>query len=328
MEKAHTNRPVWVGLFVLVGILFLIAGILMIGNLHETFKRKIQVFTLFDDVNGLQAGNNIWFSGVKIGTVSKLKFYSKSRVEVTMKVETNAQQYIHQDAMVKIGSDGLIGNRILVIYGGTSSFPPVKEGDTLHVEKAISTEDMMSMLQENNKNLLAITSDFKQISKSLASGEGSVGKLLKDETLYNNMNSAAVSLRNASGNADHMTASLRQFSDGLSKKGTLANDLATDTMVFRSVRQSALQLKQLTGNANAMIEELQRTSRNPKTALGVLLYNEKAGDDLQTTFKNLATGSAKLDDDLEAAQHSIFLRGYFKKKMKQEQIDLKTKSTE
>lgn len=111
----------------------------------------MKVTALFDDVSGLQVGNNIWFSGVKIGIVNKLLFYSKSKVAVTMKIDIKSQQYIRKDATnFKIGTDGLIGNKILVIYGGTSSSNEVNEGDTLGVEKTFSSDDMINMLQENN----------------------------------------------------------------------------------------------------------------------------------------------------------------------------------
>src|SRR3954468_20888319 len=105
MSNKQNKRAVLTGFFVFIGILFLVAGILMIGNINETFKRKMEIVSLFDDVSGLQQGNNVWFSGVKIGTVSSLHFYDKSQVEVRMKIETKAQQYIRRDAMVKIGTD-------------------------------------------------------------------------------------------------------------------------------------------------------------------------------------------------------------------------------
>src|ERR1035437_5247326 len=146
-----------------IGGLFVLAGILVVGNLHKTFDKKIKVISRFDDVNGLQTGNNIWFSGVKIGTVNNLHFFGKSQVEVIMNSETKAQQYIRKDPKVKISSDGLIGNKILVIYGGTARSKEVQQGDTLEVEKTFSSDDMINTFQENNKNLLAITADFKTI---------------------------------------------------------------------------------------------------------------------------------------------------------------------
>ncbi len=319
MNESSNKRAVIVGIFVLVGILFFIGGILMVGNLHETFKNKMEIVSLFDDVNGLQKGNNVWFSGVKIGTVTSLHFYGKSQVEVRLKIETKAQQYIRRDAKVKISSDGIIGNKILIIYGGTPKFGEVQEGDTLEVEKTFSTEDMINTLQENNKNFLAITSDFKVISKNLVAGEGTIGKLLKSDDVYANINATTASLKIASVKAQQLINSLAVFSEGLNKKGTLANELTTDTVVFNSFKISVLQLQQMADTASVFIENLKQAGENPNSTIGVLLRDEASGTRLKETIKNLESSSQKLDQDLEAAQHSIFLKGYFKKKAKSEE---------
>ena len=318
MNESPSRRAVLVGVFVLLGIIFFIGGILMIGNLHETFKNKMEVVSLFDDVNGLQKGNNVWFSGVKIGTVSSLHFYGKSQVEVRIKIDTKTQQYIRRDAMVKISSDGIIGNKILIIYGGTATSAMIQEGDTLGVEKTFSTEDMINTLQENNKNFLAITNDFKVISKGLVAGEGTIGKLLKDDAVYANINATTASLQLASAKAQQLVASLATFSAGLNKKGTLANELTTDTVVFKSVKATVLQLQQIADTATSFIADLKKAGANPNSPIGVLLRDEASGARIKETIKNLESSSQKLDEDLKAAQSSFLLKGYFKKKAKEE----------
>ena len=330
MNDSPNKRAVIVGIFVFVGMLFLVGGILMVGNLHETFKRKMQVMSFFDNVNGLQKGNNIWFSGVKIGTVSNLRFYGKSQVAVSLNIETKVQQYIRKDAKVKISTDGLIGNKILVIYGGTQGYDAVIEGDTLAVEAAISSEEMMNTLQENNKNLLVITTgfkdittdfkdvstNFKAISKKLTTTNGSIGKLLNDNALYDNINTTTVSLKKASAKAQELVGELSNFSSSLNKKGTLAHDLTTDTIVFNAIKSSILQLQNMADTANAFIADLKATASNPNSSIGVLLHDEQAGSYLKETLKSLESGSKKLDEDLEAVQHSFLLRRFFRKKAK------------
>ena len=249
MKAEPNKRAVVVGLFIAIGLVFLLAGILAVGNLHSTFVKKIHITAIFDDVNGLQAGNNVWFSGVKIGTVNKMSFYGESQVRVVVKIDEKSQQYIRKDAKVKISTDGLIGNKIIIIYGGTSLAQPVEDGDTLGIEKMVSTDEMMSTLQENNRNLLAITTDFKAISKKLADGEGTVGKLLKDESLYNSLDITLASLQRSSAHAEKLTASISDYGSKLNQKGTLANDLVTDTTVFKNVQASVRQLKKLTVTA-------------------------------------------------------------------------------
>ena len=316
MFESPNKRAVLVGVFVFLGLLFLLTGVLIVGNLRETFKRKMNVVVLFDDVGGLQKGNNIWLSGVKIGMVDHLKFYGKSQVEVSMSVDIKAQQFIPKDSKVKISNDGLIGNKILVVYGGTEKSLVVQEGDTLRVEKTFTSEDVIATLQENNKNLLAITTDFKTISKKIASGEGTIGKLLTDTSVFTNIDAATKSLQEATVKAQQLIGSLALFSSNLNKKGTLANELTTDTVVFKSVKASVLQLKQMADTATMFVANLKEASANPNSAVGVLLHNEESGARLKATIKNLESSSKKLDEDLEAAQHNFLLRGYFKKKAK------------
>lgn len=322
MIESPNKRAVIVGIFVLTGLVFLLAAVLVVGNLRETFKRKMEVVSLFEDVAGLQKGNNIWLSGVKIGTVESLDFYGESKVEVSMSIDRKAQQHIPKDAKVKISNDGLIGNKILVIYGGTEKGQVVQEGDTLGVEKTFTSEDVINTLQENNKNLLAITTDFKTISKRLASGEGTIGKLLTDTSVYTNINAATKSLQDATVKAQQLIGSLATFSSNLNKKGTLTNELTTDTIVFKSVKASVLQLQQMADTATVFIANLKKASANPNSAIGVLLHDDESGSRLKETIKNLESSSKKLDEDLEAAQHNFLLRGYFKKKAKTAESNL------
>ncbi|HEY5468946.1 MAG TPA: MlaD family protein [Bacteroidales bacterium] len=316
MNESPKKRAVIVGSFVFIGLIFLLGGILMVGNLRETFKNKLLIVAHFDEVNGLKKGNNIWFSGVKVGIVNNLTFYGKSQVEVSMNIATTVKQYIRKDAKVRISSDGLIGNKILVIYGGTEGAGEVIEGDTLGVEKTFSSEDMINTLQENNKNALAITNDLKAISARLSAGEGTLGKLLIDNSIYENINAATESLKRTSAKADQLVSSLVTFSSGLNRKGTLANELTTDTVVFNSIKASVKQLQLMADTATLFITNLKQAGSNPKTSVGVMLYDEESGTRLKETIKNLESSSKKLDEDLEAAQHNFLLKGYFKKKEK------------
>lgn len=323
MRESPNKRAVIVGLFVFIGLIFLVSGILMVGNLHETFTKKISIVAFFDDVNGLQVGNNIWFSGVKVGTVKDIHFHSRSAVAVTMQVDIKTKEYIRQDAKVKISADGLIGNKILVIFGGSGKFEEIQEGDTLVVEKAFSQEDMLKILQESNKNLLSITTDFKAISKKAATGEGTIGKLLNDNTLYDNANNAIRSIQQMSSKGQEVLNNLNTYSAQLNKEGTLANDLVTDTVVFNSIREFSQRLKQIADTTARLVTELKTISSDTTTSIGVLLHDKETGARLKETLKNLESSSKKLDEDLEAAQYSWPLKKGFKKLDKAKSDSLK-----
>jgi len=321
MRESQDKRAVIVGLFIIIGLIFLAGGILMVGNLHETFKKKITIVAFFEDVNGLQTGNNIWFSGVKIGIVKSIHFRSRTDVEVRMRVDVKTQEYIRQDAKVKISTDGLIGNKILVIYGGSEKYQQIQEGDTLEVEKTFSQEDMLKILQESNKNLNSITSDFKIISKKLVSGEGTIGKLLNDNSLYDNASKTILSIQRTSDKGQQLLNNLNTYTAQLNKEGTLANDLVTDTVVFNSIRDFAQRLKQIADTTSVLVTQLKLISSDSTTSIGVLLHDKEEGARIKEILKNLESSSQKLDKDLEAAQYSWPLKKGIKKMEKETKSD-------
>ena len=129
--RGENKRSVLVGIFVFLGIAILVVGVLTLGGQQKKFVTAIRLNAVFDDVGGLQTGNNIWFSGVKIGTVRKINFYGDSQVEIEMNVEESSAQYIRKDSKATISSDGLIGNKIIVIYGGSTEVPVVENGSPI-----------------------------------------------------------------------------------------------------------------------------------------------------------------------------------------------------
>jgi phospholipid/cholesterol/gamma-HCH transport system substrate-binding protein len=259
------------------------------------------------NVNGLGAGNNIWFSGVKVGTVKRVEFYGEADVQVFMNINIESKQYIRKNSKVKISTDGLIGNKIIEIYGGSFSALEIEAGDTLANETMLSTDQIMSTLQENNLNILKVTT-------KLASGDGTIGKLLDSDSVYKNIAAATRSLQRASANAEQLMVSLSGFTKKLNQKGTLVNDLVTDTVMVKSLRTSVLTLRSITDTATVFMNNIKEISANPKGPLAILLKDEEAGADLKSTLHNLNSGSAKLDEDLEAIQHNFLLRKYFRKK--------------
>jgi phospholipid/cholesterol/gamma-HCH transport system substrate-binding protein len=321
MKPIQSRRAVIVGIFISLGIVIFLAAILVLGGQKKTFAKTITLNAVFNDVSGLQKGNNIWFSGVKVGTVKKLKLVSESRVEVEMRVDQQSQDFIHKDSKAKIGSDGLIGNRIIIIYGGTPGHPTVKSGDTLQTDMPLNSAEMMNTLEESNKNLSAITSDFKLISKRLANGEGTVGKLLTNDSLANQLQVTAVTLQHASSNIQLLAANLANYTSKMQTKGVLANELVTDTILFNTLKSASLQIQEASRNAKELTNNLNDVSyklKDSSNVAGVLLHDQQAATNLRTTVENLQAGTKKFDEDMEALQHNFLFRGFFRKRAKQQ----------
>jgi phospholipid/cholesterol/gamma-HCH transport system substrate-binding protein len=321
MKQIQGKRAVIVGIFILIGVGIFMAAIVTLGGQKKTFTKGLVVKAVFDNVNGLQAGNNIWFSGVKVGTIKKMQLTPNARVIVYMNIEQKSTGFIHEDAKAKIGSDGLIGNKIVIIYGGTQTAPIVKADDILQVQTALSNDEVMNTLQENNKNLLAITGDFKAISRRLADGQGTMGKLLTDDALVNQLQSTALTLQKASVNLQLLTSNVADYTAKLQTRGVLANDLVSDTTLFKSLRSTAAQIQEASDNAKELTDSLKAVAlkiNDSSNTVGVLLHDQQTGANLRASVANLQAGTHKFDEDMEALQHNFLFRGFFRKRAKQE----------
>jgi phospholipid/cholesterol/gamma-HCH transport system substrate-binding protein len=326
MDASENRNSIIVGVFVLLGVAVFVIGVLTLGGQQKTFVKSIHISSIFNDVAGLKKGNNVWFSGVKVGTIKNITFTGPGQVDVVMSVDASTQQYIHRNAGVRISSDGLIGNKIIVIDGGSPQAPIVQDGDVLQSEKLLSTDDVMKTLQQNNQNLLAITTDFKQLSKQILAGKGTVGTLLADSSMGMQLKQTMRNLQAATQSAAQMAVSLNNFSNKMNTKGGLADNLLTDTVTFNRIRTSVSRLKDVADNAAALTDNLNKASGKLNTtdnALGVLLNDPKAAAKVQSTLDYLQQSSVKLNDDLEALQHNFLLKGFFKKKEKAKQDSLK-----
>jgi phospholipid/cholesterol/gamma-HCH transport system substrate-binding protein len=303
MKAAESKRLAFVGIFIFLAIVIFIAGILTLGGQQKRFSNTIKVYAIFNDVGGLKTGNNVWFSGVKIGTVKEIKFYGESQVRITMNIEEESQRYIRKNAKARIGSESLIGNRIIEIYGGTRKSPTVEENDLLASEEALDTDVMMETLQTNNKNLVSITGDFKTLSNQLVQGKGTMGAILNDSAMAENFRSIVSSLKQASATTVKASAALSQFTRKLNTTDGLANQLLTDTAVFGQLRTSVAQLEKTSTAAAEMTQNLNETTQkldNNNNAVGVLLNDAEFAGQLKNTMSVLEKSSINLNEDLEA----------------------------
>ena len=326
MDGTENRRAITVGIFLALGLVIFIVGVLTLGSAQKTFNKSIHISATFDDVAGLKKGNNVWFSGVKVGTISDVRFTGPSKVDVKMSIDETSQPYIHSDAGVKISSDGLIGNKIIVIEGGSPQAPVVQDGDVLQTEKVASTDDMLKTLQQNNENLLAITKDFKELSHKILQGKGTVGALLADSTMGLQLRATMRNLQATTESAARMAVQLDNFGKKLNTKGALADKLLTDTVTFNKIQASIAQLQKTVNSASELTQNLNTASKKLTTtdnAIGVLLNDPKGAEQVRTSLNNLQQSSIKLNDDLEAAQHNFLLKGFFKKKAKAQADSLK-----
>jgi phospholipid/cholesterol/gamma-HCH transport system substrate-binding protein len=324
MSEQNNKKQIAVGAFIFIGLAILVIGIFTIGGQRKAFVKSFQLVANFEDAQGLQAGNNVWLSGIKVGTVKKVAFNAGSGIEVILNVDKNARSHIHKNATARVSTDGLVGNKILVIDDGTASGPVIAEGDSLRGQHQGGTAEMLATLQANNANLLEITGNLKTISQKLAAGQGTLGQLINDPALGNGLKASIGNLQAASAGSERVIRNLQEYTASLHKPGSLADQLVTDTTVFANLKVTVARLNDAATAASAFAQKMQSTGEginnslgDPNTPIGLLLHDQETTDNLQRTIKNLRVSSAALADDLEAVQHSWLLRGFFRKKNNQ-----------
>ncbi|KAB7731347.1 MCE family protein [Rudanella paleaurantiibacter] len=322
MKAADNKRSITVGLFVLIGIIIFIGGVLFLGGQQKRFVKTVMVKAIFDDVGGLKVGNNVWFSGVKVGTVRRISFFGNSQVEVDMNIEEKSQAYIRKDAQATISSDGLIGNKIVMIVGGSPRVEPVEDGDRLAVRTALSSDQLLETLQENNNNLLRITTDVKNIIGQIKQGKGVAGAVLTDSLLAYRFESMVSNLQQASGSAAKASGSLSAFAAKLNDKRGLPNQLVSDTAVYSNIRLTSARLRDAANMATEVTDDMRKASdrlNSKDNLVGLLLNDPSVNNDVRGTLSNLNQGTKKLDENMEALQHNFLLRGFFRRRAKEKE---------
>jgi phospholipid/cholesterol/gamma-HCH transport system substrate-binding protein len=325
-NNSDSKKSVIVGLFTLLGIIFFVTAIFVLGGNQKRFTKTIGLRTILTNTGGLKAGNNVYFSGVKIGTIKNIKLIENSHVEIDFNIEQKSQDYIRKDAEVRVSSEGFIGNKIIVIQGGSPNVAVVEEGDLLQSVKSIDTEEMMATLQVNNQNLVAITSDVKKLSEKIANGEGTIGAILTDSTMALQVRAIMASLTQTAANTAKVSSALNAFTTKLNTEGSLANEILTDTSVYQSLRSSAAQLQGVTQSAAALTANLTKASEKMNSkdnTLGALLNDQEMAVTMKQTMCNLEESTDKLNQNMEALQHNFLFRGFFKKQAKEREKEAK-----
>lgn len=317
MSERSDRKNAKLGFFVLISLVLFLTAIFFVGGARDLFNPTIDIHTSFKDVSGLTRGNNVWLSGVRIGTVRRVSIANDSMVSVTLRIREEDRKFINKDARASIGSDGLIGNTIVVIEPGRSGVP-IEEDDVIASITQTGAQDIMNMLETTGQNVLVITEDIQRITKQLNAGEGTLGRLLNSPDLADNLENTMQSLETTSqrtarvsGNLNRMINQLEQNEDG--PVHTLMNDTS-----FSRVYDSLLVNLQTTGrNINQISQELEQLSNrmnNDENALNVVLSDSTFANDLQRTMNNAAEGSERLNENMEALQSHWLFRGFFRRR--------------
>jgi phospholipid/cholesterol/gamma-HCH transport system substrate-binding protein len=193
--KKNTSNKIKLGIFTSLGIAVFILGIYFIGERQQLFRSTFRLSGVFKDVAGLLAGSNVRLSGVNVGTVENIVIISDTSVKVVILIDESTRKFIKKDAVASIGSDGLMGNKILIINPGTGGKKEIENNDIVETTQPIDMDNIMRSLKTTIDNSSDITGNLSKISSNIQSGKGTIGRLLMDQSLEQNFDSSIINLK-------------------------------------------------------------------------------------------------------------------------------------
>jgi phospholipid/cholesterol/gamma-HCH transport system substrate-binding protein len=318
MEKAANK--VKLGIFVLTGTILLIVSLYLIGSKQNIFNKTLSIYVRFNNVNGLIAGNNVRFAGITIGTINEVTIESDTAVLVEMVIREDAMRYIRKKSIAEIGSDGLMGNKLINISSLDANSPFVVENDTISSQGSVATDEMMRTLNSTNNNVLDITHDLKTITKRIPK-VNPFGDLLSDSVPLQNFRRTLLSIENASHSAVNMTKDAEALLDEIKRGQGMAGKILADDSVAKNFEMTVENLKAATDTAKLALHHMHEFMEDLNITpgpLGVLARDTAMALDMKAIFANLNLSTQLLNENLKAMQSNFLFRRYFKNKAKED----------
>jgi len=327
--KTQSVNNTKVGIFVLAGFFALMLALYMIGSNRSVFGSNFELKVHFTQLNGLSEGNNVLFSGIQAGTVKSINMLNDTTIEVVLIIDNKVKSHIHKNALAAIGSEGLMGNKVINISNVPGDDSKVNNGDLLAVKKTVNLDAMILKLAKTNDNVEVISEILRK--SILKVDSSSLLNVLIDHDLGQSIKATLSNAESASANASEMTHSLNlvagKIRDG---KGT-AGMLLTDTAFANNLKTTLYHAKTASANAdkatahvNDMVSSLATEISSGKGTLHVLLKDSVMAANMQISMENIKKGTADFDENMEALKHNFLLRGFFAKKEKQKQDSIKS----
>jgi phospholipid/cholesterol/gamma-HCH transport system substrate-binding protein len=315
MEE-KTSKRLRVGIFVIVATTCLILGLYFIGSKRNMFQSKINVSAVFNNINGLMPGNNVQFNGINVGTVSKVYAIADTAIKVEFTLEENVAEFVSITAIASIGTDGLLGNKMITIAPSGKTGALIKDGDVMKTKNPLEIDKAIYKLMITNDNLEQISENLKQFSAGFNT-PNSLWQLLSDTAIAENIRKAFVHIEVTTNRTAILTGDLSNIvKDVKAGKGTIGA-LIMDTTISHKLKQTIVHFETvtdsfaiITGNFKQISEKI----NSGKGALGTLVSDTSFAHNLNASMENIKVGSKDFDESMKALQHTWPFKKYFKKK--------------
>ncbi len=306
------------GLFVAIDTVVLVVALYLIGSNQSMFSSTISISAQFYNVNGLVQGNNVRYAGIDIGTVDKVKIENDSSVTVYMVIEKKHSQFIKKNSTAAVGTDGLMGNKLVNINPGSGQSEPVMDGDMIASLKPIETDEMIRTLNATNENLEAITGDLRSFTSRINTDKGLLS-LIEDSVAVDNFRMALQSIREASENANRITIQINNLTQSINRGEGLAGTLIKDNKTSEGLKNTVANLEQISDSLDQVVAGLNRFAagvNNPQGLVYAVSNDSAMAGEIKDGVHNLKQSTELLNENLKAMRKSFLFRKYFKQQEK------------
>jgi phospholipid/cholesterol/gamma-HCH transport system substrate-binding protein len=302
------------GIFIFVGSLLIVISIFTIGNKESLFIDTVIINSKFENVEGLKTGAPVRLSGYTIGSVSSIVLSGDSlgTVIVTMSINKTLHHFIRLDSEASIVTEGLVGKKVISIIPGSPSQAIVGAGSYIKSKTPLNITQVIEDTQAIIIYVRDLTKDFADIVKKVNEGEGSIGKLVNNNELYD----AAVDItQSAKTSLDSITAKMDQIAD------LIVTTNNTASKVFADIDTSMVAIKNIVTRVES-----------GKGSIGKMINDEDAYDSIKVMISNLTLstiaakeGLISFSENMEAMKHNWLFKKYFEERgyWKESEIDNK-----
>ncbi|MGN6249440.1 MAG: MlaD family protein [Ginsengibacter sp.] len=311
------------GVFVLAGLLFLVILLYMIGKNRNMFGSNFVLKARFENIQGLVSGNNVKFAGIQAGTVRKINIINDTLIEVTMVIEKRLSKVIHKNAVASIGTEGLVGNKVVNITPSKHPAPFAEENDILPVRKAVNTEEILETLYHTNSDVAKIAAGLK-VTVDKINNSSALWSLLSDESIPNNIRASVATIRATTGKTLKIANDLDELIAGVNAGEGSLGTILKDSALANNLNEAVLKISKLGEEGDSvatamkqLIHGIQDDVSNGKGTVNAVLKDSLIVKKIASSLDNIQKGTDGFNSNMEALKHNFLFRGYFKKLEKQ-----------
>lgn len=317
-----------VGLFVLAGLLFLVFTLYMIGRNQHLFKPTFSLKAVVDNVNGLLPGNNVRFKGINVGTVKSIDMINDTAIYINMVINNNMKPYIKKNALTSIGTDGLMGNKLIQINPQEGIAESVEEGDVIYSQSPVGTDELMRNLNTSSQYIERISFNLYEITSKLNDNEN-LWSFLADSIIARDIKLAVGEFYQAGKNTFQLTQAGKNMLQMFEQGNGLAYRIFMDTALSEQLTTSLELLHQASNDASLMIEDVKEIVDHigqGDGSAGLVLMDSLFRETLLNSALNLEEGTDNFNQNMEALKRNFLFRRYFRKLERQQKKDLEERA--